>query len=337
MPKKNKTPRVKLIVNPGAGNAADAAEQLRLVTDYLEKHGLKVDAALARSKEKATRLARRAVKAGDRLVAAMGGDGTVEAVMRGLLGSQARLGIIPTGVENNLARSLGIPTDLGEACALMASDQTLNLDLGQITVGKDRQYLFFERAILGLLETALPLSQKAWSGKDNGVQIAAPTLIRQEVCPKVSLRLDQDKKIEVETRLVIVSIAPVLGKSFPAAPAAALPEGVLDITVYPGFGKAELLRYYAAVLDGTYAEDGKIQHYQARKVKVKTSPQLQVLADGVVLGKGPVVIQMRKAVLRIIAARHSPVPNPTLETLVPEPLVIVPGKNHRQPSVMIPG
>ena len=42
MSKKNKTIRVKLIANPGAGNASDAPDKLKLVTGYLKKNGLKV-------------------------------------------------------------------------------------------------------------------------------------------------------------------------------------------------------------------------------------------------------------------------------------------------------
>ena len=50
MSKKNKSIRVKLIVNPGAGKASDSADNLKLVTGYLEKSGLNVDVALAKPK-----------------------------------------------------------------------------------------------------------------------------------------------------------------------------------------------------------------------------------------------------------------------------------------------
>src|SRR5512135_124110 len=132
MSKKDKTIHVKLIANPGAGKASEAANNLKLVTGCLEKNGLKVDVALAKPKEKATPMARRAIKDGYKIVIAMGGDGTIEAVMRGLIGSKVRLGIVPAGTENNIAMSLGISKDLEEACALIASDHTLKLDVGQV-------------------------------------------------------------------------------------------------------------------------------------------------------------------------------------------------------------
>ena len=62
MAKKDKRTRVKLIANPGAGKAAEAAKDLKLVLESLEKLGIKADVALAKPKEKATPIARRAVK-----------------------------------------------------------------------------------------------------------------------------------------------------------------------------------------------------------------------------------------------------------------------------------
>jgi diacylglycerol kinase family enzyme len=332
MSKKNKAIRVKLIVNPGAGNAVEAADKLSLVTGYLEKNGLKVDVSLAKPKEKATALAKRAIKDGYKIVIAMGGDGTVEAVMRGIIGSKGRLGIVPTGVKNNIATSLGIPNNLEAACTLIASDNTLELDLGQVTTGKGRKFLFFEKATIGLLATVSPAIKKADGGKSSGLQVAALTFIRQDFRPKVSLTLDQERKIEVDTMLVLVSIAPSLGPNVAAAAV-----GLVDISVYPGVGQVELLRYYAAMLDGGYADDGKIQHYRARKVKVKTAPKLDVLADGVPLGKGSVTIKVRKAALRIIIARQSPNPIDTLAAGAPQPASKKQGKNHREKSVIVPG
>ena len=122
MSKKNKSIRVKLIANPGAGKATEAAKNLKLVIKYLENLGIKADVALAKPKEKATPIARQAVKDGYKTVIAMGGDGTLEAVMRGMVGSKVHLGIIPAGTENNIAKSLGIPENLERQKILFLRD-----------------------------------------------------------------------------------------------------------------------------------------------------------------------------------------------------------------------
>ena len=96
---------------------------LEQVTRRLTAQGLKIDVAVAKPKEKAIPIARRAVKDGYGLITAMGGDDITEAIIRGLAGSKARLGLIPVGTANNLAKSLGIPEDPLQACALIAACQ----------------------------------------------------------------------------------------------------------------------------------------------------------------------------------------------------------------------
>ena len=347
MSKKNKSVSVKLIVNPGAGNVSESANNLKLVIGYLEKSGLEVDVAFAKPKEKATPIARKANKDGYQIVIAMGGDGTIEAVMRGLIGSKVRLGIVPAGTENNIAMSLGIPKDLEKACALIASDNTLKLDMGQATTSKGRKFVFFEMATIGLSAAVYPDANKTASGKLSSIKATAMTFIHQEIRPKVFLTLDDESKIEVETMLVMVSNTPVFGKNFMVAPDASLQDGLLDVSVYTDFGKIELLRYYAAVMDGGYSGDGKVQHYQASKVKVKSSPKLEVMADGVALGEGTVTIKVRKAALRVITTEQSPglgipqkgdattAPVPALDAsgIPPGVVSLAVGKNHRAESV----
>ena len=305
MSKKIKSIRVKLIANPGAGKASDTAKNLKLVTGYLKKNGLKVDVAFAKPKEEATPIARRAIKDGYKIVVAMGGDGTIEAVMRGLIGGKVRLGIVPAGTENNIAKSLGISEDLEEACALIVSDNTLKLDVGQVKTRKGKKFVFFEMATVGLSAAIYPDAVKVVSGKLSSIKAAALTFIHQETSPKVFLTFNDESKIELETMLVMVSNTPGFGKNFMVAPEASLQDGLLDISVYPDFSKAELLGYYAAVMNGGYSGDGKVQHYQARKLRVKTSPKLDVMADGVALGKGTVTIKVRPGALRVITTKKS--------------------------------
>ena len=351
MSKKIKSIRVKLIANPGAGVALDAADNLKLVSSYLEKSGLKVDVAFAKPKEEATPIARQAVKDGYKIVVAMGGDGTIEAVMRGMIGSKVRLGIIPTGTENNIAKSLGIPKDLQEACALIATDKTLKLDMGQVTTRKGKKFVFFEMTTIGLSAAIYPDANKAASGKLSSIQATALTFIRHETRPTIFLTLDNESKIEVETMLVVVSNTPVFGKNFLVAPEASTRDGLLDVSVYPDFSKIELLSYYAAVMDGGYSGDGKVQHFQARKIKIKTSPKLDVMADGVALGKGTVTIKVRPGALRIITSEQSPTlekspadasNQPELPALkAPEEIMsntvsLTAGKNHHEKSTVLP-
>jgi diacylglycerol kinase (ATP) len=308
MSKKDKVTYAKLIANPGAGTPEETTKKLELATRFLQQHGIKVDVALAKPKKEAVPLTKQAVKDGYKTVIAMGGDGTLEAVLRGMIGSKARLGIIPTGTSNNMAKSLGIPIDLEEACSLIASNNTRKLDVGRAKMRSGKNLYFFELTAIGLVAALYPHAGKLMNGKLSKLKDAALTLIHQEPQPKVSLTLDDESKIEIETMLVVVSNAPMFGANFLVAPNASLQDGLLDISVYPNFSKSEILAYYAKIMHEGYSENEKVQRYRARKVEIKASPKMDVMADGVMLGKGKVEIKSRPGALWVITPEDNPSP-----------------------------
>ncbi|MGZ7094107.1 MAG: diacylglycerol/lipid kinase family protein [Candidatus Angelobacter sp.] len=327
MSKKDKALSAKLIANPGAGNVLEAATRLAQVTSYLLEYGVKVDVALAHPKEEAIPIARRAVKDGYDIVIAMGGDGTLGAVIRGIAGSKIRLGIIAAGTENDIAASLGIPEDLKEACALIASGQARKLDLAQISTSKKKKFYFFMMAAIGLTATIFPMIKEIPEGNYSGLKDALRTFLKFKSKPKVYLTLDDESKIEVETMLVTIANTPLTGMKNLVAPDASLEDGLLDIAVYPGFSKAQVLEYFAGTANEGSIPDGTIQRYQARKIKIKTSPKLDIAAEGILLGKGSARIKVLPGALRVIA----PEPGSGAEKALEET-----GQNLPQPVSTVP-
>jgi len=329
MSKKDKVTYAKLIANPGAGKPEDTAKNLELATRYLQQNGITVDVALAKPKEEATPLARQAVKDGYKIVIALGGDGTLEAVLRGMVGSKARLGIIPTGSKNNMAKSLGIPESSEEACALIASKNTRKLDVGQTKVKNGKKLYFFELTAIGLVAALYPKGNKLANGKLSNIKDVALTLIHHEPDPKVYLTLDDESKIEIKTMLVVVSNAPMFGDNFLVAPDASLADGLLDISVYPNFSKTELLSYYAKIRGEGYSANEKVQRYRARKVEIKASPKMDVMADGVMLGKGKVEIKSKPGAVWMITPEDHVAPPALVKDIskeLPAPVSPVPAK-----------
>src|SRR4030095_13019004 len=102
MPKIDAAGRAKLIANPGAGDGKNISRRLEAVVRCLSEYGIDVDVALAKPVEEAIPIAKKAVKKGYTTVIGMGGVHTISAVAQGLAGSQTRLGIIPTGTQNDI-------------------------------------------------------------------------------------------------------------------------------------------------------------------------------------------------------------------------------------------
>src|SRR6266508_3744335 len=284
MSKKDKVVQAKLIANPGAGKLEASPKQLELATRFLLQHNIEVNVALAKPKEEATPLAKQAVKDGYDMVIAMGGDGTLEAVLRGMVGRKTPMGIIPTGSQNNIAKSLGIPLDMEEACALIASRYIHKLDVGRVKVKNGKKLFFFELTAIGLVAALYPKANKLAEGKLSKLKDVALTLIHQEPDPEVFLTLDDESKIKVNTMLVVVSNAPMFGANFLVAPEASLKDGYLDVSVYPNFSKTELLAYYAQIRAEGFSTNEKVQRYRASKLEIRTNPKMDVMADGVMLG-----------------------------------------------------
>lgn len=80
----------------------------------------------------ATELARAEAAAGATVVVAVGGDGTVNEVGAGLLGTTTALGIIPRGSGNGLARHLRVPLNVTEAARHVAQGKQSAIDAGML-------------------------------------------------------------------------------------------------------------------------------------------------------------------------------------------------------------
>ena len=96
-----------IVFNPVAGRRRAAL--LWRVLDVLVANGVRLDLAETRCSGDAACLAREAAARGETMVVAAGGDGTIAEVANGLLGTGARLGVIPLGTANVLAHELALP------------------------------------------------------------------------------------------------------------------------------------------------------------------------------------------------------------------------------------
>ena len=154
---------------------------------------------------------------------------------------------------------------------------------------------------VGLIATIYPMIKELPKGKLAGIKDAVATLLRYEAKPTIYLTLEDESKIEVESMLVTVVNTPIIGAKNLLAPDASMEDGLLDVAVYPGFSKMDLLAYFVKTMNEGLPPDGRIQRYQARKIKIKTSPKLDVAAEGIILGKGAARIKVLPGVLRVIA------------------------------------
>ena len=126
-----------IIGNPNSGRAGDEG-YLERFAKVLRSGGLKVEVLNTEHPNHATELA---ALAGDRLIVAAGGDGTVNEVLNGL-SPGSTLGVLPLGTANVLARELGLPLDAEEACRRILTGKVSHVDFGVATndSGAERRF-----------------------------------------------------------------------------------------------------------------------------------------------------------------------------------------------------
>lgn len=133
--------RALMLVNP---NARRGTEALEGIVDRLRNGG--VDAVIERfatPDEVSADIARRRHEAD--LVIVCGGDGTINSAAKGVLETGLPMGIMPMGTANDLARTLGIPDDLGRAADVVIAGHTSRIDLGEVN-----GHPFFNVASMGI-------------------------------------------------------------------------------------------------------------------------------------------------------------------------------------------
>lgn len=284
----------RLIYNAKSGGAnGTGAKQLEEIVGRLRTHGIRPEIGLKTSGKAVREMVKEAVERGEDLIIVAAGDGTIEEVASQLVGTKATLGIIPVGTMNNIARALGVPLNIDDACALLAMNVARKIDVGRVHANEkpDVEY-FLETAGVGLTAIAIPAGQAAEKGKWTKLPLALRKMFGSQPCP-VEVELDSGEVINANSQMVTVSNSPLMGKNILIAPDAKMDDGVLDIAVYDGIGKAELLSYFMSASNGTRTYNPKIKFYRSRRVIIRSEKPVDAHSDkDVIEGKQTLEIEV---------------------------------------------
>jgi diacylglycerol kinase family enzyme len=133
-----------IYVNASSGWDAkeDAPEKLRR---WFEESGIEAEVEYVERGVNLAEKAREAVAAGNDIVVAGGGDGTLSATASGLVGTDVAFGVLPVGTLNHFARDLHLPLDLEAAAKIVCRGNTQDVDIAEVN-GKT----FLNNSIIGL-------------------------------------------------------------------------------------------------------------------------------------------------------------------------------------------
>lgn len=293
--------RIAVVWNAAAGSAAGVNPAS--VTDRL---GADAELFEVSAERNATQCARAALQRGAEVVIAAGGDGTVSGVAAELVGSRARLGVLPIGTSNSFAAALGIPVDLAGALALLAGDEERLLDVAIVrgTEGERTMVLHcmvgFHADVIGETTTD---AKRRW-----GVLAYAASAVRQ--LSRVDtfaaeLATDAGTVRCRATAIAVANLAPI--KTVLAhGPSHLLgDDGRVDVTIVAAETMAEAIatgvHLWRTARDGEPAHRDSVGSLSTTRITIAAEPAQQVLVDGEPFGTTPVSIQTRPRSLRVSA------------------------------------
>lgn len=303
----------KVIVNPSAGGGS-TGKKWPHISELLSDAGLSFDHEFTEGVGHGTDIAKEAVAKGYELVIAVGGDGTVNEVVNGLVDEggkgRATLGIISMGTGGDAARSLGIPRDYPQACRLLAHPGGRVIDLGAVeyAVGRERvQRLFFNTAGLGF-DAAVVERQKDFPGIFKGT-------LPYVICLLLTMGGYHNKKVTLDIEgakeehrvfLVVVNNGRYFGGGMKVAPNADVCDGLLDVIVIGDVSKPKFLWNFPKVYRGTHITHPKISARWAKSIEVDSIERVLLQLDGELVGEAPARFWVLPAALTVAISGKTP-------------------------------
>lgn len=284
-----------IIFNPAAGRRR--LGRLALVLGALRESGIRLDVLETRGPGHALALARQAAAQGAGRVVVAGGDGTIAEVAHGILGSGARLGIIPLGTANVLAHELALPRHPAALARVLAGEGLRWLRPGVASYPDGRERLFvqmlgcgFDAAVVGALDAGL----KRWLGRGAYALQAVREAVRYPF-PPLEVELDGTAQ---RCASLVVSKGRFYGGRHLLVPAARPDAPGFQVALFPRGGPWRALLAGAALPLGLLPRLPELVLLPAVRLVLPAGAPLQL--DGDTAPAGPAVVEEAACALPVL-------------------------------------
>lgn len=296
---------VAVIINAGAGLGYCAQFQQQLHEKFAAQ-GLLADITLAHSGAELIAAARAALARGVTLVAAGGGDGTINAVASVLVDTEVRYGVLPLGTLNHFAKDLKIPLDLDGAIANLAQGRPVRVDVGDVN-GR----IFLNNSSLGLYPDIVRdrERQQRRLGRGKWLAFGWAALAVLKRYPFLSVRLEVDGVAHARrTPFVFIGNNAYQMQGLNIGERERLDGGQLSLYVAQRPTRLGLVRLAWHALMGRLAQQRDFDVAAARALTIDTrKTRLRVATDGeVTIMQPPLAYRIRPGALTVIVPRIVP-------------------------------
>lgn len=296
---------VVVVANPAAGRGK-AARLIGVADRLLDDAGIAHVTYVSGSGAGFERQVREAAEQGARVVAALGGDGTMGMAANGLLGTSAALACLPAGTASDFARALGIAT-LEDAVRAIARRRAVPIDVVRVTTASAPR-CYVNVAGCGF-DSEVSEAANAMRFKLGGAAtyvVAMLTTLARFAPAGFRIELDGEV-VEGPHMLVVMGNSTTYGGGMKVTPHASVSDGWLDVCLLEALSLPAFLQAFPQVFRGTHVRHPRVRMARARRVTVEADRRVMVYADGERIGPAPAVFEVVPAALPVITG-----PNPAV-------------------------
>lgn len=278
----------KIIVNPtsGRGNGARIIPQLE---QCLRAHGVDYELVQTERPLHAIELAQQAAQDGFGVVVGVGGDGTANEVVNGLMQAklagvdQTAMGVLAAGRGNDFAYGVGMPDDLAAGCQILAQGRRRRIDVGRVTGGLFPNGRFFGNSV-GIGFDAVvgfeAVKMTRLSGFPSYLVAALKTIFLYYQAPQVEIVYDS-QVMTMPALMVSIMNGQRQGGAFFMSPQARNDDGLLDLCIAEGVSRRRIFTLIPHFFKGSQFSQPEIKFGQTDKLVVTAvSGVLPAHADG---------------------------------------------------------
>lgn len=232
-------------------------------------------------------------------VTVVGGDGTANAAAAGLVEAGLPLHLVPAGTANDLGRTLGLPTDTGEAAALPWTGRLKTIDLAEAN-----GCLFFNVASIGLsveLARRLTRERKRRFGRLSYLIAAVQALSAMR--PFRARLIHHGVTESIRTLQIAVGNGRYYGGGMAVHEDAAIDDGMLDLYSLELTRMWKLIAMYPAFKQGRHGLWREVRASRGPEFRIETRRPREVNLDGEIRTQTPVTFRVRPRALRVFVPR----------------------------------
>jgi diacylglycerol kinase (ATP) len=293
-----------VFVNPVAGGGRTGACLLRARRAF-EARKIAAEFVVTESLQDLELRARMAIAEGRRLLFAMGGDGTFQGLANAAYGSDAVLGLLPTGGGNDFAAALGLPKDFAAAVEAVLSGRPRRVDLVRARTGDGRERLYVGGGGVGLDSEAVAHAAGKYRRVPGRLRYIASALraLRGFAALGVRAEFPESELPPMEAKVLLAGVlnTPSYGAGLRLAAGAQLDDGWLETVFVRDLNALEVLGLLPRLWWSGDLPGSCVTRTRARRVRLVTDRACFFHGDGEILGPAPVEIEVMAGAVRILA------------------------------------